>query len=51
MPNQNLSDAEIDAVLAYIGKESEQAPVAAAPTAPAPEQLHLKKITLLCIGC
>ncbi|HQP00995.1 MAG TPA: cytochrome c, partial [Bacteroidia bacterium] len=36
MPNQNLSDAEIDAVLAYIGKESEQAPVAAAPTAPAP---------------
>lgn len=36
MPNQNLSDAEIDAVLAYIGKESEQAPVAAAPTSPAP---------------
>ncbi|MEZ5067665.1 MAG: c-type cytochrome [Bacteroidia bacterium] len=31
MPNQNLSDAEIDAVLGWIHEESNKAPVAAAP--------------------
>lgn len=32
MPNQNLSDAEIDAVLAWIHAESNKAPAAAAPS-------------------
>jgi cytochrome c551/c552 len=36
MPNQNLSDAEIKAVLAWITEESNKAPVAATPGGAAP---------------